>query len=410
MSNIFKKEFIKTDPETGEKKIVESKKWYGRYVDSLGIDRRVALSGDKKIAQRKLDELILAVEQGRDNDPIVEASKRSIQDHLDDFKKSLVAKDNTTRYVEQTINRIEFYFETMNIRTIGGIIPESVESFVATLRSEYKYSLQTCNHYVRVLKTFCGWMLKNNRIARHPILTVSRFNVETDKRHARRALDSEEFQRLVEAAENGKSIQGMNGIDRAMFYILAAWTGFRKGELGSVTARSFQLDTTYPSLTIAASYSKRRREDVQYLHPDVVEKVRAWLKAKNPDANEILFQVSARTCGLERTTAKMMKSDLKIARDKWLAESPEESREQSDFLKYVDAKRRYADFHTLRHTFITNLCRSNIPPKTAQTLARHSDINLTMKVYSHVSPEEQAAAINAMPGLNTTPNNRKEIQ
>ena len=188
-----------------------------------------------------------------------------------------------------------------------------------------------------------------------------------------------------------------------MFYILAAWTGFRKGELGSITARSFKLDTQYPSLTIEASYSKRRREDVQYLHPDVVAKVREWLKAKNPGPKEILFPVSARTCGLERTTAKMMKNDLKSARQKWIDEaaSPDEKakREESDFLNYIDAKGCFADFHTLRHTFITNLCRSNISPKTAQTLARHSDINLTMKVYSHVSPEEQAAAINAMPGL-----------
>jgi len=45
-----------------------------------------------------------------------------------------------------------------------------------------------------------------------------------------------------------------------------------------------------------------------------------------------------------------------------------------------------ADFHTLRYTFITNLCRSNI--------------SLTMNIYSHVSPKEQVAAINALPGVN----------
>ncbi|MGL6193535.1 MAG: tyrosine-type recombinase/integrase, partial [Thermoguttaceae bacterium] len=154
------------------------------------------------------------------------------------------------------------------------------------------------------------------------------------------------------------------------------------------------------SLTIEASYSKRRREDVQYLHPDVVAKVREWLNERKFDPNEILFKVSARTCGLERTTAKMMKNDLKTAREKWVAEAEtmeeKAKREASDFL---DAKGRFADLHTLRHTFITNLCRSNISPKTAQTLARHSDISLTMNIYSHVSPEEQAAAINALPGF-----------
>ncbi len=39
------------------------------------------------------------------------------------------------------------------------------------------------------------------------------------------------------------------------------------------------------------------------------------------------------------------------------------------------------------------LCRTNVSPKTAQTLARHSDIRLTMNTYSHVGQQEQAAAI-----------------
>ena len=206
MANLYKKIFTKTDSKTGQKKTTESKKWYARYTDINGVERRIALSSDKKIAQRKLDELVLAVDQGRDNDPIIEAAKRSPQEHLDDFKKSLKAKNNTTRYIEQTYNRVLFYVETMKIKKVNGITPTSVESFVALLRENYKYSLQTCNHYVRVIKTFCGWLLKNNRIARHPILSVSRFNVETDKRHARRALEMEEFQRLVSAAEVGKEI------------------------------------------------------------------------------------------------------------------------------------------------------------------------------------------------------------
>jgi integrase len=39
-----------------------------------------------------------------------------------------------------------------------------------------------------------------------------------------------------------------------------------------------------------------------------------------------------------------------------------------------------------------------VRPKLAQSLARHSDINLTMQVYSHVELEDQNAAIAALPG------------
>ena len=40
---------------------------------------------------------------------------------------------------------------------------------------------------------------------------------------------------------------------------------------------------------------------------------------------------------------------------------------------------------------------ADISPKTGQTLARHSDIRLTMDVYTHVDREEQIAAIHSLP-------------
>jgi site-specific recombinase XerD len=62
------------------------------------------------------------------------------------------------------------------------------------------------------------------------------------------------------------------------------------------------------------------------------------------------------------------------------------------------ANYRYS--YGLRHTFVTNLCREGVSPQTAQSLARHSDIKLTMNIYTHVAPVEQAAAIMSLPGLN----------
>jgi len=55
--------------------------------------------------------------------------------------------------------------------------------------------------------------------------------------------------------------------------------------------------------------------------------------------------------------------------------------------------------HANRHTFITNLCKAEISPKTVQTLARHGDIRLTMNLYSHVDLEDQSAAISKLPGI-----------
>ena len=96
-----------------------------------------------------------------------------------------------------------------------------------------------------------------------------------------------------------------------------------------------------------------------------------------------------------------MRLDLERARDAWIeeAETDEEQgqREQSDFLSYCNADGLYADFHSNRHLFITSLERAGIRPKMAQTLARHSDIRLTLGRYTHVGLHDQSAAIEALP-------------
>ena len=57
----------------------------------------------------------------------------------------------------------------------------------------------------------------------------------------------------------------------------------------------------------------------------------------------------------------------------------------------------FADFHANRHTFITNLERAGVSPRVAQTLARHSDIRLTMGIYTHIGLQDQTAAITSLP-------------
>jgi len=70
-------------------------------------------------------------------------------------------------------------------------------------------------------------------------------------------------------------------------------------------------------------------------------------------------------------------------------------------IEYRDDSGRFVDFHSLRHTFITNLTRGGVSPRVAQSLARHSTITLTMDRYSHVNCSSERAALNALPSLNS---------
>jgi integrase len=265
-------------------------------------------------------------------------------------------------------------------------------------------SKQTSNHYLRAVKQFCRWLKRTRRSEDNPLTDIPMLNVQTDRRHDRRPLLPEEFTLLVAAAEVGPRIESIPGADRAMMYILSAWTGYRKGEIGSLTRRSFDLSSDPPTVTVQAVYSKRKRTDTQVLHPDVVIRLTEWLAVSDRGPTDLLFPVSGKVPGgIERKTAKMMRRDLAVARKAWLKEAETDDerakRESTDFLKYVDGQGRYADFHANRHTFITNLGRVGVHPKTAQTLARHSDIRLTMNTYSHTDLAEKTEAVRRLPGL-----------
>lgn len=54
-------------------------------------------------------------------------------------------------------------------------------------------------------------------------------------------------------------------------------------------------------------------------------------------------------------------------------------------------------FHTLRHTFITNVRRKTGDLRLAQKAARHINIQTTVR-YEHASDEELSAAVKGMPG------------
>ena len=59
----------------------------------------------------------------------------------------------------------------------------------------------------------------------------------------------------------------------------------------------------------------------------------------------------------------------------------------------------YADFHALRHTYVSMLARSGATVKQAQTLARHSKVELTLGRYAHTALPELGEAVGRLPAL-----------
>jgi integrase/recombinase XerC len=314
------------------------------------------------------------------DDPFELHCKRLLAEHLDDYEAYLANKRSTKIHVTKTTQRIRSVINGCQFERIDHISASRVQEFLADLRANGR-STASSNHYLRAVKMFSRWLVRDRRSNDDRLVHLSRMNADTDRRRIRRPLTTEEFMKLLQAAETGPVIQSIPGPDRAVLYILGAYTGFRRKEIASIQSRSFDFDSDPPTLTIEAAYSKHRRADVIPLRQDFAERIRDWI-ARKPDArseqSRALFDIA------EKRTAEMIKQDLERAG-----------------VPYIDERGHYADFHSLRKTFITNLSRAGVSPKMAQILARHSDINLTMNTYTMLGVVDQTAAIEALPPIPT---------
>jgi integrase len=378
MASLYKKPVMVTDPDTGERVKTKSKKWWGRFKNENGVERRVPLAADKTAAQAMLNDLVKQVERRKAGivDAFDDQRKRPIREQLEDFKKHLRSKEVSPEQIKLVIYRAGQILDGCKVKTICDLSASQVQLFLADLRDSGK-SIQTSNHYLRAIKQFTRWLLKDQRIISDPIAFLSMLNVSTDRRHDRRPFSEAELQALLHAAKTGSTRLKMPGECRAMLYATAAYTGLRASELASLTRESFHLDGQPPTVTVQAAYSKHRRQDVLPLHPSLVAMLRPWLATK-----ALREPVWPGNWAKLKYAGRMLKRDLKTAG-----------------IPYVDENGLYADFHALRHTFITNMVKAGVNPKTAQSLARHSSIDLTMNVYTSLTVNDQASALESLPAV-----------
>ena len=303
-------------------------------------------------------------------DRVNEQRRVSIDEQLSEFEASIT--DNSPQYVKLTMGQVRRTVEGCGFKTLGDIDAEAVQKYLRKRRTDENTGHRTYNQYLQAFGTFCNWCVTTGRLLVNPMLGIERLNQAVDVRHARRALSAEEVSRLISSARSsGISIQRFTPEQRARIYLMAYLTGLRRKELGSLMPRSFNLDATPPTLTVAATASKHRQEDVLPLHPELAAMLRGWLQGLQP--GEKLFPRLG-----SRKTHVMVKKDLARAG-----------------IPYETAE-GIADFHASgRHTYITELLRNGVSLPEAKELARHSDVKTTMR-YTHIGINDQARAISAL--------------
>jgi integrase len=417
-----------------------SAKWYG----TVG-GRHVPLCRDKQAAQRMLRKLETdaAMSDVGLADPFAAHRRRPLADHLTDYAAHLAQKGDTADHVRQTAARVRALFDGCGFRLIGDVnaaragewllalrqpgilrypIPNGVATFTpaqasavlgisgAGLRAAVKrHGLaaegrgkarrlpratvlaladragrgcgpETANHYVRAVRGFFRWMVRAKRAGANPLDTLGLLNAQTDIRRGRRELTADELRALLTAARaSPRTFRGLAGEDRFVLYLVAATTGFRATALANLTPADFDLAADTPTVTLAARFNKSRKPKVQPLTADVAAELRPYL-ARRPAADPVWGGTWAR----DHRGAEMIRGDLAAAGIPYAVEGPDGP--------------EYADFHALRHSYLTLGGRSGIDLRTLQELAGHSKPELTAR-YSHRRLYDLAGAVEKLPNL-----------
>jgi integrase len=396
------------DAKTGKPKMRRAKWFRARYNTPTGVEylkgQRFSTKEAAEEAARKAEKRIFQGLSATDSH-----AERTLTEHAADFHNRHRKRKPTEEYAKLAAGRLTSILNECGFVSLTDIQAEhaadAVKVFldklqdgtvqVATRRGQHR-SVKSANEYLAIVKSFTRWLHSKGRIAADRLADMEKLErKDADIRHGRRDLSPDELGLLLDATLASRRVKyNLDGADRYHLYLTAASTGFRVSELASMTPESFDLDGDTPTATVQAGCTKNREQAVQPLPASVATALRGYLEAKPAG-------VAVWPAGCWPVHASIMiRRDLEAARTAWLSLSPNAAerakRERSSFLSYRDASGRHADFHALRHTFITMVGKLGVSAKEHQELARHSTYALTGK-YTHSKFYDCAAAVQGLP-------------
>lgn len=367
--------------------------WSVEFRDHMGTVRRLAVSRDRRLAQRWADHLerLLAHRAAGEPPPaelvrwlaslpdrlvarlaewdILRPSSAAglapLDQHITAWAAALRAKGTGHRHIQTLERRVRDVFAVAGAIRWSDVATDRVQQAITRLGDERNSSARTRRAWVEAVRQFERWAVLEGRVASTPLERLVKPRPMPVRR--RRALTPAEVQRLLRAAPP----------ERALLYRLALESGLRVNELRRLRVADLDLDGPHPALRVRAQHAKNRRDATLPLRASLAAALREAIADRLPSAEVV--RVSDKP-------ASMLRRDLEAAG-----------------VEVEDASGRRVDFHALRHTFITALARSGAPVHVTQRLARHATPNLTLAVYTHVQDADLRDALDALPETTRPP-------
>jgi integrase len=410
--------------EDGSDRItIESSKWVAKYRDSAGVICVVPTGcRDETNARQVLADLERKAELVRSGvmtgaeEHIGRHQATPLAQHLAAFNEHLTAKGTSEIHRDYTARYLRRLAAECTLSTLADLRREALERWLAA-RANEGLGAKARNLYRGALVSFSNWCVATDRLAGNPFREVAKANEKADRRRQRRAMDEAELVHLLDVARQRPLLVALTvrkgerkgeryanvrpevrqrldllGRERALIYKTLVLTGLRKAELASLTVGQILLDSPVPCIALDAAAEKNREGNDIVLRADLADDLRQWradmLSRLQEEAQRQGDPIPARL--LAETPLFTVPAGLLriLNRDLRLAGIPKR-----------DERGRTLDVHALRTTFGTLLSAGGVAPRTAQAAMRHSDIRLTMGVYTDPKLLDVRGALDVLPAL-----------
>ena len=288
-----------------------------------------------------------------------EAAARPLDELRGAFLADVKARGRASATLKRYEKDLRRLFERCDWRKLSDITPQSFTAF----RVRSGLSGKSQNDMLAVTKGFLEWLRGQRMLKENPLELVKPVDLR-GARACRRALTVDEVRRLLEAVP----------AHRAAVYLTVLYTGLRRKELKLLRWGDLDLEAAEPCLRLPAAITKNRKDARLLLRPELAATLRELRPGDFAPFQEVFNE--------QVPKMETMRRDLSRAG-----------------IVYQDEQGRRADMHALRVTFGTNLVLSGAHPRVAQELMRHSDVRLTMKIYTDAAKLPLAEAVAALPSF-----------
>lgn len=280
-------------------------------------------------------------------------------------------------YAPNTINlykRIynKYIYSAIGKEKIISLKYKDIQAFI----NESDVSYDNCVAIKKVLNNVFKYAIKNEYIETNPIAYIE-ITKTKEKKEINNYLTLEEYNKITEKLNQGSFYARTLSIAISIGY----HTGLRISEIFALN----KSDIDFINDTITVNKQLLEREGKN-------KDLKIKTKLKTSSSNSVLPLVPT----------------LKEILIEWFDINPYEKvvcNEDGYYLNPVSAQARVKKiasdlgiqgfhFHMLRHTLITNLYKSGVDVKTTQELARHSNINTTLNIYTHLEENSKKDTLN----------------